>query len=165
VIERSLQELSMSEATLHDVRWPAFWFGALNSPLYVHRSADELSELSPSSVRYMSEMSDSFLVDSSGARYDLSPPAFVTPPPAGVRGFIFRMRNRWSPVRWSCATSGIVPLSDLKTLIKEDWKKHELYWQAFDLAVLDEQLEKAETYEEVFAVFLSHQAGKLAQVE
>lgn len=143
----------MADTSFESICWPAFEFGSPDCSMTVCVNSDSFDSLSPASVRRICKMTEFYLIDSNGVRFDLTSPCFVREPTIFQLIFAMIIPSRW-PVDWACVRRGRVDPEALKLLIAEDWEQYSDMWQATDLDSLETSLEAAEDYSEVFAVFL-----------
>jgi len=97
-------------------------------------------------------LNEHFIIDSTGARFDLSKPEFVESLLL-VQRVMSWLRRSEHPVRWKCTYRDKVDVADLKRMIEEDWKLYVSMWQATDLDELEKRLAAAGSLAEVIAVF------------
>jgi hypothetical protein len=142
----------MDDHGLGEIRWPALSFGAPNSSMMRYNSAATLTTLSPSSLRSLAALTEHFVIDSTGTRFNLSEPEFIEPL-SGIQKLISSLFGSKHGVRWRCLRSGSVDVTEVKRLVEDDWKTNESVWQALDLDHLRARLAAADSFEEVIAVF------------
>jgi hypothetical protein len=114
-------------------------------------SAKVLCYLSPAALRSVSKLTEHFVIDSTGTRFDLSVPEFLEPL-SGPRRLIGLLTGAEYGVRWVCARGEHVEADDLKRLVEEDWRKYEGVWQALDLIELRRRLSEANSIADVIAL-------------
>ena len=111
----------MEDHGLGNIRWPALSFGAPNCSMMMYDSPEILTFLSPSSLRSIAALTEHFLIDSTGRRFDLAQPEFAEP----LSGFqclvasLFHSKHR---VRWQCSPGGVAAVAEDKRLVEEDWR-------------------------------------------
>lgn len=142
----------MDDHGLSEIRWPALSFGAPNCSMMRYDSATTLSLLSVASLRSIAALTEHFVVDSTGTRFDLSDPEFSESISA-IRRLTSLLLGSKHNVRWRCSRGSAVEVPELKRLIEKDWRTYETVWQALDLDKLRQRLSKSDTVADVIAVF------------
>lgn len=136
-----------------NVHFPAFHFGSPNCVLTIPASYDAFGSASWPTFKRLLQMTSYFLVDSSGRRFDLRSPSFVSQP--GKYWMVHStLLNSKRPIVWNVLRSGQISVDELRRLIKQEFQENESIWQEMvGIESLEANIASATTIAELFAAF------------